>query len=216
MRILDLGCGPGSITAGLDEHGVAIGVDLDPGPPPASVSLLAGDATRLPFPDSSFDAVFSCAMLQHLPDPAAAVIEIRRVSRPGAVIGLADADWRGSVRVPDNDALARADEILMALRAGTSPYVGAELRSLLAAAGFERVTAVARGQGGGEASRSAGYAHFQASFFEAPEVVDVAVERGVATSDEMAAAARAWRAWANEPGAVNTGWWFEALGWAPT
>jgi SAM-dependent methyltransferase len=130
MRLLDLGCGPASITAGLAEavgdDGVAIGFDGDPGP--AGVPLVAGDVFRLPFRERSFDAVFSSAVLQHLPDPLAALVEVRRVCAPGAVVGLADADWGGALVAPPNPLLDRGQQILEAL------YVAAVLGVLGAAA----------------------------------------------------------------------------------
>jgi SAM-dependent methyltransferase len=209
MRILDLGCGPASITAGLGPG--AIGVDVDPGP--AAVPLAAADAYRLPFPDASFDAVFCCAVMQHLTDPAAALAEARRVCRRGAVIGVADADWGGALRHPDNPLLARGQEIQERLRGGASPYVGRRLRGLLHDAGFARVQAAARGSGGGDA-QTAWQAATQAAMFEAAETIAVVVEEGIATAAEMAAIAAAWRRWGDDPGAVSTGWWFEALAWA--
>jgi SAM-dependent methyltransferase len=212
MRVLDLGCGPASITAGLGDG--AIGVDLDPGPS-ASVPLGAADVSRLPFPDATFDAVFSCAVLQHLADPLAALIEARRVCRPGAVIGVADADWGGQLRVPDDPLLERGQRIQERLRGRTSPYVGSKLRQLLHDAGFVETSVVAKGAGGGDPRSTPMQAAFNAAFFEAEEVVAVVVDEGIATAAEMAAVAGAWRRWGDDPSAVATGWWFEALGWAP-
>ena len=60
-----------------------------------TTALMAGDVLDLPFDDASFDAIFASALLQHLPDPSAALREARRVARPGAVIGVVDADWDG-------------------------------------------------------------------------------------------------------------------------
>ena len=209
MRVLDLWCGPASITAGLGDD--AIGVDVDPDPP-TDVPVAAADAYRLPFPDGSFDAVFSCAVMQHLTDPPAALAEARRVCRSGAVIGVADADWGGALRYPDDPLLARGMDIQERLRGGASPYVGRRLRGLLHDAGFARAQSTARGTGGGDA-QVAWQAGFQAAAFEAAEAVAVVVEEGIATAEEMAAIAAAWRRWGEDPGAASTGWWFEALAW---
>ena len=209
MRILDLGCGPGSISVGLGDD--VIGVDLEPGP--ASIPLAQGDATRLPFRDASFDAVFSCAVMQHLPDPLTALKEARRVCRPGAVIGLADADWGGALVHPPDPLIERGREIQAQLRGDASPYVGRRLRELLHQAGFARAQSTARGGGGGTQG-TAFEAGFQAAAFEAPEAVAVVVEEGIGSAEEMADIAGAWRRFAEEPGAVSTGWWFEALAWA--
>ena len=93
---LDVGSGPGNVTASLARaagpDGLALGVDIsepmlaravraEAGP---NVGFLRADAQRLPFRDETFDAVVSIAMLQLIPEPAAALAEMVRVLRPGA------------------------------------------------------------------------------------------------------------------------------------
>jgi arsenite methyltransferase len=92
---LDVGSGPGNVTAGLARaagpDGLALGVDIsepmlaravkaEAGP---NVGFLRADAQRLPLRDETVDAVVSIAMLQLIPDPAAALAEMVRVLRPG-------------------------------------------------------------------------------------------------------------------------------------
>jgi SAM-dependent methyltransferase len=214
-RLVDLGCGPATVTAGfadvVEPGGTVVGVDLDPGPAP--VPLVRGDVYRLPFPDRSFDAIFICAVLQQVADPLRTLVEARRVARSGAVIGVADADWGGAVIAPDDPWLERGREILSRLRAGTSPYVGRELRGLLQAAGFVDVNVTARGAGGGGPGCVA-EAEFQASFFDAPAVIELVRQSGLASPDEMAAIAAAWRRWGANPAATSARNWFEAIAWA--
>jgi SAM-dependent methyltransferase len=131
MVLLDLGCGPGSITVGLAAAvapGSATGVDLDPGLPSDAdgVTLVQADVNDLPFPDATFDAVFACALLQHLPDPLPALREARRVARPGAMIGVADIDTAASLIEPVDPWLAMSFEVSAKLRAG-SPHTGRRL-----------------------------------------------------------------------------------------
>ena len=93
---LDVGSGPGNVTASLARaagpDGLALGVDIsepmlaravraEAGP---QVGFLRADAQRLPFRDETFDAVLSIAMLQLIPKPSAALAEMARVLRPGA------------------------------------------------------------------------------------------------------------------------------------
>ncbi|MHC9292598.1 methyltransferase domain-containing protein [Mycobacterium sp. LTG2003] len=92
---LDVGSGPGNITAALAKaaglDGVALGVDISEPMLARAVEAEAGrqvgflraDAQRLPFRDESFDAVVSLAVLQLIPDPVAALSEMVRVLRPG-------------------------------------------------------------------------------------------------------------------------------------
>ena len=97
---LDVGCGPGSVTASLARaagpDGLALGVDIsepmlaravraEAGP---KIGFLRADAQRLPLRDETVDAVVSIAVLQLIPDPAAALAEMARVLRPGGRLAV--------------------------------------------------------------------------------------------------------------------------------
>lgn len=216
MDLLDLGCGPGSITVGLAAAvapGQTVGLDLDPDPI-AGITVVAGDVMRLPFPDASFDAIFACALLQHVADPLAALREARRVARPGAVIGLADADWDGELVYPTNETLRRSTELARKLREGTSPNVGKQLRHLLAEAGFVRAEGYARAGHHGTPEQARGVAAMQASLFGYPAAIARAVTHGWASAQEMAEIGQAWLAWGEEPGAFVARFWCEAVAWS--
>jgi hypothetical protein len=139
---------------------------------------------------------------------------MRRVSRPGAVIALADADWDGFLVHPNDPLLTRGQEVLRALRSTGDPTVGKRLRHLLATNGFERAEANAKTSSeGGAGTTAAG--GFRAAAFEAPAAVALAESLGVSTADEMAAIADAWHRWGASPGAFFAGFWVEALAWVP-
>jgi arsenite methyltransferase len=97
---LDVGSGPGNVTASLGravgQDGLAVGVDISEpmlaravraaaGP---QVGFLRADAQRLPLADATVDAVVSIAVLQLIPDPAAALAEMSRVLRPGGRLAV--------------------------------------------------------------------------------------------------------------------------------
>jgi SAM-dependent methyltransferase len=212
MRLLDVGCGPGSITTGLGTR--SIGIDRHP-VPVQGVPVVGAVGASLPFADASFDAVYANAVLQHVPDAAAVVAELRRVARPGAVVGVGDVDWDASLLHPADPALDRGRRIQEALRAQGDVRVGRRLRGLLAAAGFERVEVAVTGNAVGTAGAVVGTATFEAAWFEAPEVVAHVTALGLSDPDEMEAVAGAWHRWGQDPGACSAALWFTALAWAP-
>lgn len=215
MALLDLGCGPGSITAGLAAKvspGPATGVDLAP-VDAEGFTFIQADVTDLPFPENSFDAVFACALLQHLPDPLPALREARRVARPGAVIGVTDIDTAAAVIEPCDPWLAKSFEVSAAMRGG-DPRTGRRLRGLLHEAGFSRCTARARAFHHGDPEETKALGDFNESWYAAPEVVERIVRLGLATAEETAAMSAAWAAWGRSPGAFYAGFWCDALAFA--
>jgi ubiquinone/menaquinone biosynthesis C-methylase UbiE len=93
--VLEIGAGSGSVAKQLlsrDPELAWVAIDIDPHMTQAAATRLrefpnasanTGDATALPFPDGSFDAVVSCLMLHHIVDWERAVAEVTRVLRPG-------------------------------------------------------------------------------------------------------------------------------------
>jgi ubiquinone/menaquinone biosynthesis C-methylase UbiE len=93
-HVLEVGCGNGGYLGVLEQRrhrGLVCGLDIAPGMLPAArtraprATLMIGDAARVPFVDASFDCVLAMHMLYHVPDRAAAIGELRRVLKPGAV-----------------------------------------------------------------------------------------------------------------------------------
>lgn len=100
-RVLDVGCGPGFLTRHFAKQGAhIIGMDLTwQGVRLTKTSLdlfdlagqtVQGNAEQLPYPDASFDYVFSSGVLHHTPNTAGAIAEVYRVLKPGgqAIITL--------------------------------------------------------------------------------------------------------------------------------
>jgi arsenite methyltransferase len=123
---LDVGSGPGSVTASLAEaagpDGLALGVDIsepmlaravraEAGP---QVGFLRADAQRLPLRDQTVDAVVSIAVLQLIPDPFAALSEISRVLRPGGRLAVMVPIVRGAPelwrKLPNGGAYVFGDD----------------------------------------------------------------------------------------------------------
>lgn len=103
-EVLDAGCGTGALAgtiAARDAAARITGVDLSPAFVVAAraqvpaARFLAADVTRLPLPDAAFDAALSLLVLQFVPDRAAAVAEMARVTRPGGLVAAAMWDFTG-------------------------------------------------------------------------------------------------------------------------
>lgn len=119
QRLLDVGCGPGTITIDLAARvspGEVVGVDRservveiardaarEAGAP--AVTFEVGDVYALPYPDASFDVVHAHQLLQHLTDPVAALRELRRVARPGGLVAVRDADYAAMTWYPPSAGL---------------------------------------------------------------------------------------------------------------
>ena len=155
MHVLDVACGPGSITIGIAERvgsGRVTGVDLEESQVALARSAAAehgitnadfqtGDAYALPFDDAQFDALFCNALLEHVSDPEKVLRECLRVLKPGGVVGVAGPHWSRFLIAPMNPALAAAIEAFTGLQRsnGGDVDVGGKLSQLALDAGFERV-----------------------------------------------------------------------------
>ena len=160
ISVLDCGSGPGTITCDIAQRiprGQVVGVDNDA----TQVSLAAetafarglhnvefrqAGAYDLPFPDESFDAVFSHALFEHLGDPDRAITGFRRVLRPGGYVRLCSPDWGGFLLAPASAELSAAIDRYerLSIDNGGDPYVGRKLALLLEKAGFEDIAMQAR------------------------------------------------------------------------
>ncbi len=152
-RVLDLGVGPGTSAIEMARAGPArwyVGLDVSAqmlrrareraGAAGIALGLVRADALRLPFRDRAVDGATGHSFLYLLPDPAAALAEVRRTLRPGGAVAFLEprasgADVRAAMRAGPRHLLA------MILWRGMSRlhrrFDEASLTALLAAAGFE-------------------------------------------------------------------------------
>jgi SAM-dependent methyltransferase len=227
MDILDVGCGPGSITTGLARAvapGRCTGIDPDADAlnnakasfVESNLEFQPGVVEALPFPGNSFDAAFAHAVFQHIDDPVPAMAEMFRVLRPGGIIGIADADFGGSIIGPSSPALDMSIDLMSRLRRGRGdPFVGRKLGALLAGAGFEAVAVGARADvdSGFETTERVGA--FQAAYFGAPELRAYAAATGLASAADLDAITEAWATWGRTSGAVWARFWCYATARKP-
>jgi ubiquinone/menaquinone biosynthesis C-methylase UbiE len=218
LDLLDVGCGPGTITVDLAlavAPGRVLGVDRSPQvlikAAELAVARHAGnavfeqaDAYHLPYAAASFDVVHAHQVLQHLTDPVAALSEMRRVLRPGGVLAVRDADHAATAWYP---AAAALDAWLAMLRGVVpQPDAGRRLHAWAREAGFANLTASAGAWCFATPGERAWWGGLWAERVTTSSVARLAMERGLATPEDLEAMATAWRAWAEEPDG-----WFAVL-----
>jgi SAM-dependent methyltransferase len=150
-RVLDLGCGAGRHAFEAYRRGAhVVAADLDLGElapvsgmfaamsaegeagPPAAAAAAAADATRLPFPDDTFDRVMAAEILEHVPADSRALAEIARVLRPGGIAAVTVPSW-----LPERVCWALSSEYHEVPGGHVRIFTRAELTEKLAWAGLE-------------------------------------------------------------------------------
>ena len=162
------------------------------------------DVYALDLPDDRFDVVHAHQVLQHLGDPVAALREMRRVCRPDGVVAVRDSIYGAMSWFPDAPGLDRWLEIYdtVALANGGEPDAGNRLLSWARAAGFTTITCTASAWCYATPAERQWWGDLWAERTTATALADRAVELGVATREELADVAGAWRSWA----ASDDGW----------
>jgi SAM-dependent methyltransferase len=222
MRVLDVGCGPGTITLGLAEAvapGEVVGVDIVEDRlhlaraaaeerALANVRFEPGDIHRLPFGEGEFDAALAHGVLEHLPDPLAALGEMRRVLRPGAVVGVRSPEHTLAVVGPAAPWIQ--EWLTYFLRVGEadgeSPQIGRSLRAIVRAAGFGRAVGTASVETYGTPDESRACAEDLVRLLAAGRFGDPA-------RAEVGAFIEAFRKWGEHPDAFWASTWCEVVGW---
>ncbi len=216
MRLLDAGCGPGSITAGLVKYvapGEVVGVDAEPGiletarglaEGTPNLSFEEGSVYALPYEDDSFDVAYAHQLMQHLVDPAAAMREMGRVVRPGGFVAVRDSDYQTMICHPRTEAIEewRALYTEVVRRNGADANAGRRIPSWLARAGFEQVevsTTVAMMRDPAEVLN---WGDSWAERVTSSALAEQALAYGLATREDLERIAAGWRAWARDAEAL--------------
>lgn len=150
MRVLDCGCGPGTISAGLAKavgNGTVHGIDQS-GPQIAeavsrhqlhNLTFSANSVYQIPFDDDTFDLVFAHALFEHVGNPEAALREMYRVLKPGGLVGLCSPDFGAFIITPETDAVRDAFAFYRSMQEsnGGDTLAGRRLVAWLSASGFD-------------------------------------------------------------------------------
>ncbi len=211
--VLDVGCGPGSITKDFVDsfpHLSVVGVDQDPTVlinakmehSTKRVSFAVGSAYQLPCDDKSFDLVHAHQVLQHVKDPQRIVREMMRVSRQ--YVAFADADYEAMFWWPLNDGLSRWMEIYQQIAKANEvdPNIGRKLPELIRSMGAVQVQVstyafahttqeqcIWWGDAWSERVLTSNYAH-------------EAIRLNLSTRQELEEISNSWKLWARAQGAI--------------
>ena len=231
MRVLDFGCGPGTITLGLAQvvyPGEVYGVDMEEsqvsmGRAAAAsggqdnVTFQAGNVYELPFLDNYFDVAHCHAVLMHVPETQRALVEVQRVLKPGGIVASREMIAGSSFSEPMGETTAGAWALFARLLAGNGghPGMGKELKSCLLSAGFVNITATGSFDYFSSVADVAFLHGFIMDWFFMPGVVEAATRFGLATREQF----DQWREemdwWKDQPGAVGGLAFGEVLGRKP-
>ena len=219
--LLDVGCGPGTLTvdlAGRVAPGRAVGIDsvasiidqaaADTPDDAANLVFAVGDAYALDFADDSFDIVHAHQVLQHLNDPVAALREMRRVGRPRGVVAVRDADYGAMTWFPGDKRLDRWLSLYreVAIANGGQPDAGRYLLHWVHEAGFSQVEASASAWCFATPAERDWWGGLWADRVRHSSFAGHAIETGLATPADLEDLAAGWLDWAKNPDG-----WFAVL-----
>ena len=214
-HILDVGCGPGTITAdlaGIVHPGRVIGIDREaavvrqaaedfPASGVRAISFATGDVYALDYEAASFDVVHAHQVLQHLTDPVAALVEMRRVLRSSGIVAVRDSDYGGFAWAPRLSALDRWMALYHDVTARNSAEAdaGRHLPAWVRAAGFEEMAVSSSTWTFARPEARAWWGGLWAERVAHSSLAEQALAYGLADMEELTAIAEGWRRWAANP-----------------
>ncbi|KAK0217896.1 methyltransferase type 11 [Armillaria fumosa] len=214
MNILDVGCGPGTITADFaallyQGHVVALDITEDQ-QALKNITFQAGSVLELPFPDNTFDIVHAHQVIQHTTDQVKALQEMRRVTKDGGIVAVREADMAAMTWFPHLEGLEEWRRIYTAIArsSGGEPDAGRRLHFWAKKAGFKRdqISLSTATNLYATAEEVGWWGNMWADRTTQSLFLKTATEGGYASSEEVTRIADVWRQWAGDEDA-----WFALL-----
>lgn len=231
QRVLDFGCGPGTISVGIaraiepgELHGIDIKqaqIDLARSVADAgghtNATFHVGDVTDLPFDDDYFDLAHGHSILTYVPDTEAVLAEVMRVLRPDGLISVREGIIGSSFVAPDFELLGDAWITFAELITADDghPHIGRDLKRHLLEAGFTDLRPTASFTSHTTAEEVAFFWAVIRDWFLSSPVREAATEYGVISHRHLDNVERAFDQWSRHPGAFSAFAYGECLASKP-
>jgi SAM-dependent methyltransferase len=218
QALLDVGCGPGTITLDLADRvspGRVIGIDqkaslisqaneLGRRRGITNVTFSTGDVYDMKFVDASFDVVHAHQLLQHLTRPIAALKEMYRVLSPGGIVAVRDGDYGTFALAPADARLDRWLEIYREITRHNQAEsnAGRYLPGWVLSAGFTDIRVTSSTWTFADPDSREWWGTMWADRVRQSSYADQALAYGLADHEELDAIADAWREWAAQPDGI--------------
>ncbi|MCY3603082.1 MAG: methyltransferase domain-containing protein [Chloroflexi bacterium] len=231
LRLLDLGCGPGQVTAVLAEAvapGETWGIDMEPSQVELARTVASerggaharfevADAAELPFGDGSFDVVTCLDLLAYVPDTSRVLAEVRRVLKPGGTLFCREMVIDSSFAYPNTEIIDRGWQIFADLLESDDghPQMGKELGLRLLDGGFSDVSQRMTFETYAEETDVERFYRLVTGWFLGSEIRQAAQQYGVQDEHEAQRLAEQMQVWRSTPGALAALAFGEALATRP-
>lgn len=224
MRVLDFGCGPGTISVGLAsaaDPGELHGIDTEESQikiaqaaaqagEHTNAHFHVGSVTELPFEDNSFDVAHCNAVLMHVPDTVGSLSEVYRVLKPGGILSSREMIVASSFFEPDIGGGFEGFGQLLAANGG-HPAMGKELKRHVLEAGFSEADMALMFESFITPDDIAFLHGFAKGWVFAPSTIEAFLQSGIATQEEVNTWSESLDTWRNDPSSLGAFAWGQVI-----
>jgi len=218
MRLLDFGCGPGTITIDLAEHllpnGSVVGIDnsrtvIDQARLRSdekrtdNVSFEVRNIYETGYSAKTFDVVYAHQVLQHLSEPVMALSEAKRVLKPKGICAVREVDWGSSALWPPDERLLAFLDVYSRVAAcnGGNASAGRQLKEWFMQAEFSELEITTSNWSFSDQNGLKWWGEQWSERILHSELGKRAIDYGIATDHDLEEISQGWLDWVNTPGA---------------
>ena len=229
MTVLDVGCGPGTITVGLaaavGESGSVLGIDTSKElgeewekrlaeVETSNLEFRVDDIYESELEAERFDVVYMHQLLQHLGDPVGALRATARLAKPGGLVGVREVDWGTFAAYPVLESLREFRRVYdaVATLSGGTPWAGRHVQKWMEATGMlSDIQITTSTWTFYEESGKAWWGDQWSQRILESDIAVRALDHGIATRSELEVISAGWQEWKNTPASVSCFTHFEGL-----